>query len=158
MAVLSGWTETILLSITFVIVIIIGIAGMNGLYGKDNVVPLIGNHTMTVFNSFDSSQADIVGNGTMGNLINYANNSQSNILGGTILTGSVFGINIAQSYKILLGVVDLVWTFISGNWISNVVGMMMLGSSGMWLGTVFQIIWILSILFGLLYIFFKVVV
>lgn len=139
MAVLSGWTETILLSLAFVIVITVGVAGMNGMYHKSNVIPLVDNHTMSSFVSF-------------------ANSSQKDIHGGTVLTGSVFGVNIAQSYKILLGVLDLVWNFISGGWINSLAGMMMLGASGMWLATVFQIIWFLSILFGLLYIFFKVVV
>jgi hypothetical protein len=139
MGALSGWTEGILLSITFVLVITLAIAGFNGLYGKSYSSGLVDNSTMNSFKSF-------------------ANSSQSDIHDGTVLTGSVFGVNIAQSYKLLTGAVDLIWTFISGGWINNIANMLLLGEAGKDLATVFQVIWILSILFALLYIFFKVVV
>ena len=126
-----------MLSITFLIVIVLAVSGFNTLYTKDNLVPLVDNSTMTSFESF-------------------ANSSQSDIHGGTVLTGSLFGINIAQSYKLLTGAVDLVWTFISGGWINNLASMLLLGSAGMALATVFQVIWILSVLFALFYVFFKV--
>jgi hypothetical protein len=139
MAVLSSWTEGILLSITFILVITLAVAGFNSMYGKSNVVPLVDNSTMDSFKSF-------------------ANSSQSDIHGGTVLTGSIFGVNIAQSYKLLTGAIDLIWTFISGNWLANIGNMLLFGSAGMALMTVFQVIWILGIVSTLLYVFFKVII
>ena len=139
MGVLSGWTEGILLAVAFIVVLTIGISSLNHDYSKTYTTPLTDNDTMQSF-------------------IDYQEASQTSINEGNVLSGGLIGVNIGQSYELLKGAVNIVWSFISGGWLRSIADMVNLGESGTTLAIALQIIWILGIIFALLYVFFKVII
>ena len=139
MGVFSGWFEGILLSVTFIAVLTLAIVSFNVDYGQSYTTPLTDNTTMSSF-------------------VTYMNTSQKEISSGNVLTGSIIGVNIRESYTILTGAVNLIWNFISGGFLNNVGIMLGLGEAGMLLIGVLRVIWFCSLIFGLLYIFFKSVI
>lgn len=143
MGVISGWTEGILLVVAFVLVLSLGIAGLNSYYSTDYNTGLTSDNTMT--NLRDT-------------FTNYSKTSQADVQGGTILQGNILGINIVQSYKVLTGALNIVWTFISGAWISNLAVMVHLGEPAIIFASILQVVWFIGVIFALLYVFFKVII
>ena len=139
MGVFSGWFEGILLTVAFLAVLTIGIASLNTDYSQTHTIPLVDNTTMQ-------------------SMISYQQGAQSQIQRGDVITGSVIGINIVQSYNLLKGAGNIIWSFLSGGFINQLGNMLGLGDAGMTLMNVLRIIWVLGLIFGFLYVFFKVII
>lgn len=135
---LSGWTEGILFSIAFVLILGLVVTNFNGLYDQDNQ---IGLGTNTTSNSF----------------INYQDTAGSQILGGEADFDSASGITLKSSWGITKEVFGVVGTFITGGWIEDVFVMINLGEAGTIWAKYLRVMWILSLIFAILYILFKVV-
>jgi len=135
---LSGWTEGILLSIAFVLVMGLVVTNFNGMYGEDHQ---IGLGTNTTANSF----------------INYQDTAGDQISGGEADFDSASGITLKSSWGITKGVFGIVGEFITGGWIEDVFTMINLGEAGQIWANYLRVLWILSLIFAVLYILFKVV-
>ncbi len=136
---LSGWTEGILLSIAFVLVFGVVVVNFNGLYDKDNQVGLGTNTTANAFTNYQDTAGD-------------------KILGGEADFDSPSGITLTSSWGITKEVFNLVGNFLTGGWIEQVFDMIQLGEAGQIWAKYLRILWILSLIFSILYILFKVVV
>lgn len=137
MANVSAWTESIMFTLLFLTVIGIVLLGMNADYGK--------NYSL-----------GITDNTTQQELINFMNTSESQIQGGDIDFGASSGIGLVSSFGLIRGAIRIVWSFISGGFIQNVMENLNLGASGTALGIALRIVWFLSLVFALLYALFKV--
>lgn len=134
----SGWTEAILFSVAFLTVLGIVVAGFNGMYGGSNVVPLTDPNVSSSFS-------------------NYIDTSTGQIEGGEADTQADAGITLSSSWGITKNVWKLVVTFLTGGWIEDTVGMLSLGASGSTLAFTLRLLYIMSMIFAVLYILFKVV-
>lgn len=135
---ISGWTEGIILSIAFVVVLSIVIAGYNLNYNKDYTLPISDNQTESLF-------------------IRYQETSQSQIEGGEVQFDANQGISLKQSYGLSKDAINIVWSFISGGWIERTAELWNVGESGMALARALRTLYFLSLVFALLYALFKVV-
>ena len=135
---LSGWIEAILLSLTFVLILGLIVTNFNGLYNKNNQIGLGTNSTSSAF-------------------VRYQDTAGDQILGGEVDFNSASGITLASSWGITKEVFNIVGTFLTGGWIENVFEMINLGEAGQIWAKYLRILWILSLIFAILYILFKVV-
>lgn len=136
MANLSGWTESIVLVSAFVVVLTIVVAGFNVLYNQNYTVPIIDNNTQQ--------------------LINYQTAAHSQLQQSDVVIGTVNGITVKSSYDILMGLANSIWSFLSGGWIPNLGVMLRAGEAGMALAHALQVIWVLSLILGILYALWRV--
>lgn len=134
---LSGWTEGILLSIAFVIVLGLVVTNFNGLYDENNQIGLGTNTTAESFTNYQDTAGD-------------------NILGGEADFDSASGITLRSSWGITKEVFNIVGSFLTGGWIEQVFEMMSLGEAGQVWAKYLRILWVLSLIFAILYILFKV--
>jgi hypothetical protein len=132
----SGWTEGILLIVGFVVVLSLVVGGFNGLYGKSYSVPLIDDTTQ--------------------DFIDYQTSAKDQLQEGDVDVGTANGITLKSSYDILMQGVNAVWTFLSGGWIPNIAVMLNADTPGVTLAHFLQIIWILSLISGILYVLWRV--
>lgn len=135
----GGWTEIIALSVLFVVLLGIAVVGMNDKYDSSED-PSFGMGIQEDANS------------SLNNLVEYQEQFQNSVKSGSASFTSVFGLVLSTSYDIIITGMFLFWTFISGSWIFKAVAMMQLP---LILGTVFQVLYLLSIGFILLRILFK---
>lgn len=133
----NNWTEGILISLVFVSVFGLGIAGFNTLYGQTNSVGLTDNTTETAF-------------------ITYQNTSQNQINTGEVAFDATQGITLKSSYGIVTDAIRIIWSFITGGWIEKVFEMSGLGQPGTSLGFTLRVLFFLSLVFAILYAVFKV--
>jgi hypothetical protein len=71
-------------------------------------------------------------------------------------TNAVNGLSLATAWGIILGGVDAVIKFVTGQWISNAIGLMQLGTAGDYLALILRILLIFSIGFIMIKILFKI--
>ena len=135
---LSGWAEGILFSLAFVLILTLVIVNFNGMYDQDNQIGLGTNTTAEAF-------------------VNYQDTAGDQILGGEADFNSASGITLKSSWGVTKEVFNIVASFITGGWIEQVFYMMNLGEAGQIWAKYLRIIWILSLIFSILYILFKVV-
>lgn len=135
---LSGWTEGILLSIAFVLVLGVVVTNLNGMYDEDHQVGLGTNTTAESF-------------------INYQDTAGGQIIGGEADFDSGSGITLKSSWGVTKEVFNIVGSFLTGGWIEQVFEMMNLGEAGQIWAKYLRILWVLSLIFAILYILFKVV-
>jgi len=135
---LSGWTEGILFSLAFVIIFGLVVTNFNGLYNQNNQIGL-GTNT------------------TADSLINYQDTAGDKILGGEADFESTAGITLSSSWGITKEVFNIVGSFLTGGWIEQVFEMINLGEPGQVWAKYLRILWVLSLIFAILYILFKVV-
>lgn len=135
---LSGWAEGILFSLAFVLILTVVVINFNGMYNKDNQIGLGTNTTAEDFTDYQ----DTAGN---------------KILGGEVDFDSASGITLKESWGITKRVFKITTEFLTGGWIEQVFYMMNLGEAGQIWAKYLRIIWILSLIFSILYILFKVV-
>lgn len=136
---ISGWTEGIILSLVFIAVLGFVVADFNVLYSKNNSMPFVDN------------------SGSEALFIQYQNTSQTQIDGGEVDFSADQGITLKSSYGLAKDAIKIVWAFLSGGWIEQTIGAWNLGQSGTALAFGLRILWFLSLVFGLLYALFKVV-
>ena len=135
---LSGWTEGILLSIAFVLIFGIVATNFNGIYNKDYQVGLGTNTTANAFKNYQDTAGD-------------------KISGGEADFNTASGITLTESWGMTKEVFNVVGDFLTGGWLEDVVYMMNLGEAGQIWAKYLRILWILSLIFAILYILFKVV-
>ena len=135
---LSGWAEGILFSLAFVLILGLVVVNFNGLYDQDNQIGLGTNTTADAFTNYQDTAGD-------------------QILGGEADFDSASGITLKSSWGVTKEVFNIVASFLTGGWIEQVFEMMNLGEAGQIWAKYLRIIWILSLIFAILYILFKVV-
>jgi len=135
---LSGWTEGILLSIAFVLILGLVITNFNGIYEENNQLGLGTNTTAESF-------------------INYQDTAGGLITGGEADFDSASGITLKSSWGITKEVFRIVSSFLTGGYIEDVFEMMNLGEAGQTYAKYIRVLWVLSLIFAILYILFKVV-
>lgn len=134
---ISGWTEAILLSLAFITVFGIVIAGFNLQYGQNYSLGLSDDSTEQLF-------------------IEYQDTAQSQIEGGEVEFDAQQGISLKQSYGLTKDIMNIIWAFLSGGFIEDMFALLNLGASGVAIAKVFRVLWFISVVFGLLYALFKV--
>ena len=135
----AGWTEIILVVTMIILGLGIWIGGMNSQYGQNNDA------------SFGMGLQDDT-NAIYSNMTAYQKTYESSVNTGTASFASVFGLTLSTSYDVILASVKLLWMVISGGWISKAVALMNLPSI---LGSIFQLMYLLSIGFILLQLLFR---
>jgi hypothetical protein len=135
---LSGWTEGILLSIAFVLVLGIIITNFNGLYGRNEQLGLGTNTTSEDF-------------------IKYQETASEQIRGGEATFDASQGITLKSSWGITKEAFNVVASFITGGWIEQVFEYSNLGEGGQVLAKYLRVLFFLSLVFALLYILFKII-
>lgn len=138
MSSLNSWTETILFSIGFILILGFLVAGMNSLYNQDNNIPIIGNNSLNEFEE-------------------YLGNSTNTINEGEVVFNQEQGITLKSSYALVKGLLSIIWNFITGGWINDVISLLNLGDVGYTLALLLRILYFVSVILALLYILFKVV-
>lgn len=134
----SGWTEGILLTLAFVAVLGVVVAGFNLMYDKNYSLGLT-----------DDSGAEQL-------FVEYQSTAEQQIKGGEVEFDATQGITLKSSYGITKDAINIVWTFISGGFIEKLAQMWGVGESGMILARAIRIIYFLSLVFALLYALFKI--
>lgn len=137
MAEISEWTEGILLTLTFIGVLTIIIAGFNIDFNKNKSLGLSDNSTEQLF-------------------IDYQDTAQDQINGGEVEFDSREGITLKSSYGLAKDLINILWNFFSGGFIEKIAVMLNVGQSGMLLAKALRIIWFLSLVGAILYASFKV--
>lgn len=136
---ISSWTEAILLSLVFVTVLTLVLGNFNIMYNQNHALPISDNTTEQLF-------------------INYQDTAQQQIKGGEVDFNSEQGITLKSSYGLTTDAIGIAWNFLSGGWIEQIASMLGLGASGMALARALRILYFLSLVFGLLYALFKIVI
>ena len=137
MGFISDWGEAIILSVAFIGALALVVAGMNSIYGKNNELPIADNSTLASFSTYQGT-------------------AQESVTGGEVNLDSQNGLSLKSSYSIMTGFINICWNFLSGGWIAKVADMLYLGAPLKPLTIGLQVIWFVSLIFGLLYILFKV--
>jgi len=136
---ISGWTEAILLSLAFIAILSVVIVSFNTMYGETYSLPITDNGTETAF-------------------IEYQDTAQTQIDGEDVEFDAQQGITLKSSYGLTKDIIGIVWSFLTGGWIENIINMWNLGASGVILAKTLRILYFLSLVFALLYALFKVVI
>jgi len=103
MATLSGWTDGIIMSLLFVIILGGVITGMNTIYTKDYDVGLA---TSDTYNDIQNLQSNL----------------QSKIGGAEADTASDGTLILSTSWDIIKTATALVWKFLTGSWLFTIGG------------------------------------
>jgi len=136
----SGWSEAIVIGVLFIIAFGLIVTSFNDKYhqNQDSSFGMgLQDSATTTYNSMTEYQEQI----------------QNATNTGTASFASVFGLTLSTSYDLLKTSMGLFWTFISGGWILKAVTLMKLPAI---LGTIFQLLFLLSIGYILLKILFRI--
>ena len=133
----SGWSEAILFSLAFVTVLTIAIVGMNSQYSQTYSIGLTDNKTEQLF-------------------IDYQDTADKQLSGGEVSFDATNGVQVKSSYGLLLDLTKIIWSFLTGGWIENLVNTLNLGLAGVVLARVLRIIYMVSMILAILYALFKV--
>jgi len=139
MASLQGWAEGILISLLFVSVLTATIVELNVQYGKSYIVPFS-----------DKSGAENL-------FIEYQDTAETQISGGEVAFDSSQGITLKSSWGLIKDVTSVIWNFITGGWISDIISYLNLGIVGTALALFMRVLFFISVIFSIVYILFKVV-
>jgi hypothetical protein len=77
-------------------------------------------------------------------------------LQGDVEFNAISGLSLKSSWGIARDFVVIIWTFLSGGWINNIIAFWNLGLVGTWLGRKLQVLYVVGLIFGLLYALFKI--
>lgn len=133
----SGWTEGILLTLAFIAVLGLVVAGFNLQYGKSHSVGFSDSETEQLF-------------------IDYQDTARSQIEGGDVEFDALQGISLKSSYGLAKDAISIVWTFLSGGFIEEAISNWNVGTAGTLFARAIRILWFLSLVFALLYALFKI--
>lgn len=133
---LSGWTETALFTMIFILGIIWASGGLNMMYGKsyDFSFGIIPNDTI---NSFTTS-AD--------SLITQTSDSQATFTQNE-------GLTLASLWSMIKGIFNVVATFLTGGFIERAV---YLAHGPLWLGSILRLVFLFSLAFIIIKLLTKV--
>jgi len=134
---MGGWAEVALFTTLFMLLIISLIAFMNVTYDK--------NHDGT-FGLSDSISI------TQNELSNYQDTLQQSVKQGQA-TSSGDGISLSTTWSIITSGMNIMWTFLTGGFIEQIVGLMRFPTA---VGTILRILYVLSIGFILIKLILKI--
>ena len=135
---LQGWTEGIILSLVFLVVLTVVVGSFNLMYNQNNVLPFS-----------DGSNAEQL-------FVNYQDTAQKQTSGGDVAFDASQGITLKSSWGLANDIKTIVWNFLTGGWIEQIVGAWNLGESGTALAKGLRILYFLSLVFAILFALFKV--
>lgn len=141
MANLSGWGEGIVLSLVFVIALGVVMGSFNLMYGKDYNIGL-----------------DSKVNSSKQLFLEYGENSPSQLVGGEVTTNNDGGLSLKSSFGLMTDFAGIVWSFITGGWIEQIIGFTGTGEAGTALAWGLRMLWIVGVLSAVLYALFKWVI
>lgn len=133
----SGWTEGILLTLAFIAVLGVVVAGFNLEYGKTHSLGFSDDTTEQLF-------------------IDYQDTADSQITGGEVEFDADEGITLKSSYGLATDAISIVWSFLSGGFIEEAISSWNVGAAGTIFAKAIRVIWFLSLVFALLYALFKI--
>jgi len=134
---LSSWTEVALFTTLMVLLVITLIANMNVTYDQN------------YDGSFGLSNAIAT---TQGELTDYQETLQQNVREGQA-SSSGTGISLTTTWSIITSGLNIMWTFLTGGFIEEIIGLMQLPTI---VGTILRILFVLSIGFILLKLILKI--
>ena len=123
----SGWAEVILLLFCTVNVYGLIIADLNNNYGQNNVVPFT-----------DSA-------GVEGLFISYQNTSQTGVIGGDVDFSAEQGLTLKSSFSLIKNALTIIWSFISGGGIEEIINSFGLGLPGAALAKALRVLYFLGL-------------
>ena len=127
------WIELVLFFMLIIIVLASIGSDMNSRYGKSNDLTL-GLNMSVQYEALKQLKTDSV---------------NDSLQGQTSLTD--FGIlKLLTAPKILVQTMSVLWSFIDGSFITQIVNAMNLGDIGMYIGIIFRILYVLALVFILL--------
>lgn len=134
-AAVSGWIEVITLSMLFIVLLSGVLVYMNGTYGGDHSIGL------------DTSAIQ-----KNGSLAGFTVTAQQNIEGGET-TETDTGLNLKESWTISKNAFSIVYQIVSGAWIMELTSLMLLPEI---VGVVLRVLFLMSLIFAVIKLFFKV--
>jgi hypothetical protein len=137
---LSAWSEVALCSVLIIALLVILSIQMNGTYGK--------SHDL----SFGMSG---VSNSTLTDLKGYQGTLQTGAKGDTLVS-SITGVNLLTVWSMIKGGVEILFNFITGNWIEPLIGLLPFGEAGAILALILRIAFVFSIGFIIIKLIMKV--
>lgn len=140
---LSLWGEGILLSLLFLTaftLVISGYGGFNELYN--------GNYNSGLSDDANTQQL----------FIEYQDTAAEQIEGGEAEFDAEQGITIKSSWGLVKDFLRIIWRFITGTWIEQIVTAWGIGAAGTALAVTFRVLFFISIVAGVLYGLFKAVI
>jgi len=66
------------------------------------------------------------------------------------------GLSLKSSWAISKGLFNVVWSFVNGSWITNVIALLNMGASGYIIGVLFRLLFVVILIFSIIKLFFKV--
>jgi hypothetical protein len=135
---LSGLTEMILGLVLFMGALIIIVTQMNTQYSQSND-PTFGIASESTLNEFAGFQGSV-----------------QTGLEGEATTDQIEGVSLKSSWGMIKASGNLVFNFITGQWIYNGIKLMNLGEVGVKLATVLRILFVLAVAFIIMTILFKI--
>jgi hypothetical protein len=131
---MSGWFEGAIFALMFVLVLTGIVVIFNLDYGKSNSVGLLTNDTMN-------------------DLIGYQTTAQNEIGSGEASFTSAAGMTLSSSWTLLKAAINIIWNFITGEWLEIVCTYMHLPSV---VALLLRILYSLSMVWIIIKILFKV--
>jgi hypothetical protein len=139
MATISGFTEGILISMLFIAVFGVAVFSMNTDYHASFSVGLTdGTNTTSDYNNFIGT-------------------ADTQIRDAPVSLTSAYGLQTESTWGVAKGMYSLTMNFLNGGWIQNIMGNIGLGESGVLLGITLRVLFLISLISAVLYLFFKVV-
>jgi len=138
-ATFSGITEIIIIGVLFILMFALVVGGMNAKYNKN----YDSDFNLGLFNLANDTQNDFK---------ELQQSFQDATSEGQASFFTTAGLVVSTSYEMILTVINLLWSFINGSWISKSVYLMNLPQE---LGTILQLLYYLAIGFILLRLLFK---
>lgn len=135
---LSGWSEAAIFLTMFVILAGIVIINMNTTYDKD----------------FDSTFG-ISTNQTQHDLIDYQDTLKEGVEKGE-QEGSGLGLSLSTVWLMIKSGISITFTFLTGQWIPNLIGYLGMGNAGVVLATFLQILFVISVGFIAIKLFMRI--
>lgn len=135
---ISSMTEVIMLSLLFVALAGIVVTYFNYHYSKDYD---IGIDTSAIQQN--------------GSFASYTITAQGQIEGGEVEQVDD-GLSLKNSWAIARGITTVTWGVITGAWIPNLISYLMLGSAGTVISTVLRVLFVMTLIFAVVKLFFKV--
>lgn len=135
----SGWTEAILIGVMFIVAIGIIIGGYNDVYSANNDASFgmgLSEDATRQYNNFTA----------------YQQKFETSVGNGSASFTSLGLLVVSTAYDLILYTANILWSFITGNWIVKAVALMRLPLQ---LGYMFQLLYLLTIGFIILRIIFK---
>lgn len=133
MASMTGWTEGILLSLLFVIILAGIIVNLNTMYGKNFQLGLGTNTSQQQLKDYEKTMSE-------------------EISGGEVEFTSGEGLTLKSSWAVIKAGLGIIWNFITGGWIETICMYMQLPTA---VSVIFRILYFLSLGFIILRLLFK---